>query len=198
MCVRGSGYTGPNPWARFMIWKHPMRSQSGVYWNNVVAKEFMYFRVSQAPSWYYGLVCAVCFQDLLQQLNVLLIYTYCTSRRRWVIYFWKQDSQSHRTTSKCHWSACRSSTLCAVSTSNLSNRWYSEYNFWLAALSLSCDGTMRSFIFQFVVLHLQLQGFSTSASIGSNCPGISGTVPDYKNLSRVPERYVKCPGRVLT
>ena len=30
--------------------------------------------------------------------------------------------------------------------------------------------------------------------IGSNCPGISGTVPDYKNLSRVPERYVKCPG----
>jgi len=24
--------------------------------------------------------------------------------------------------------------------------------------------------------------------IGSNCPGISGTVPDYKNLSRVPER----------
>ena len=147
-----------------MIWKHPMRSQSGVYWNNVVAKEFMYFRVSQAPSWYYGLVCAVCFQDLLQQLNVLLIYTYCTSRRRWVIYFWKQDSQSHRTTSKCHWSACRSSTLCAVSTSNLSNRWYSEYNFWLAALSLSCDGTMMSFIFQFVVLHLQLQGFSTSAS----------------------------------
>jgi len=34
--------------------------------------------------------------------------------------------------------------------------------------------------------------------IGSNCPGISGTVPDYRNLSRVPERYVKCPGRVLT
>ena len=34
--------------------------------------------------------------------------------------------------------------------------------------------------------------------IGSNCPGISGTVPDYKNLSRVPECYVKCPGRVLT
>ena len=37
-----------------------------------------------------------------------------------------------------------------------------------------------------------------TATIGSNCPGISGTVPDYKNLSRVPEHYVKCPGRVLT
>ena len=34
--------------------------------------------------------------------------------------------------------------------------------------------------------------------IGSNCPGISGTVPDYKNLSRVLECLVKCPGRVLT
>jgi len=34
--------------------------------------------------------------------------------------------------------------------------------------------------------------------MGSNRPGISGTVPDYKNLSRVPERYVKCLGRVLT
>ena len=29
----------------------------------------MYFRVSQAPSQYYGSVCAVCFQDLLQQLR---------------------------------------------------------------------------------------------------------------------------------
>jgi len=35
-------------------------------------------------------------------------------------------------------------------------------------------------------------------SIGSNCPGISGTFPDYKKLARVPERYLKCPGRVLT
>ena len=35
----------------------------------------MYFRVSQAPSQYHGLVCAVCFQDLLQQLEVML-YTH--------------------------------------------------------------------------------------------------------------------------
>ena len=42
----------------------------------------MYFRVSQAPSRYYGLVCVVCFQDLLQQLEVRLIYTYCTSLSR--------------------------------------------------------------------------------------------------------------------
>jgi len=35
----------------------------------------MYFRVSEAPSGYYGLVCAVCFQDILQQLEVTLIHT---------------------------------------------------------------------------------------------------------------------------
>jgi len=32
----------------------------------------MYFCVSQAPSRYYGLVCAVCFQNLLQQLESFL------------------------------------------------------------------------------------------------------------------------------
>ena len=115
VCARGSGYTSPNPWAHFRIWKHPMRSQSGVYWNNEVAKEFMYFKLI------CGLVCAVCFQDLLQQQEILLTFTYCTSSCCWVTYFWKQDSQScHRTSN--HWRACRSSALCAVSTSNLSNR----------------------------------------------------------------------------
>jgi len=89
----------------------------------------MYFRVSQAPLRYNGLVCTVCFQDLLQQLEVRLIYTYCTSSRRRAIYFWKQDSQSRRRTSKHHWRACRSSALYAVCTSNLSNRCYSEYIF---------------------------------------------------------------------
>ena len=29
--ARGSGYTSPNPWARFRMLKRPMRSQSGVY-----------------------------------------------------------------------------------------------------------------------------------------------------------------------
>ena len=28
--------------------------------------------------------------------------------------------------------------------------------------------------------------------IGSNCPGISGTVPDFKHLSRVPEGSATC------
>jgi len=46
-----------------------MTSQSSVYGNNVAVKEFMYFCVNQAPSRYYGLLCAVCFQDLLQQLE---------------------------------------------------------------------------------------------------------------------------------
>jgi len=86
----------------------------------------MYFRVSQTPSKYYGLVCAVCFQDLLQQLEVRLIHTYCTSNHRWAIYLWKQDSQSHRRTSKHH---CRSSTLYTVCTSNPSNRWYNDTTF---------------------------------------------------------------------
>jgi len=76
----------------------------------------MYFHVSQSPSRYYGLVCAVCFQDLLQQLEVRLIYIYCTSICRRAVYFRKQDSQSCRRTSKHHWRACRSSTLCAVCT----------------------------------------------------------------------------------
>jgi len=41
---------------------------------------------------YNSLVRAVRFQDLLQQLEFLLIYTYCTSSDRRAIYFWKQDS----------------------------------------------------------------------------------------------------------
>ena len=32
-----------------------------------------------------------------------------------------------------------------------------------------------------------------STSIGSNCPGISGTVPDFLSLSRVPEGPIFCP-----
>ena len=55
--------------------------------NIAVTKEFMYFRVSQAPSRYYGLVCAVCFQDHLQQLEVRLIYTYCTISCCRAVYF---------------------------------------------------------------------------------------------------------------
>ena len=35
----------------------------------------MYFRVSEVPLRYYGLVCAVCFQDLLQQLESLYAHT---------------------------------------------------------------------------------------------------------------------------
>ena len=114
-------YTSPNPWAHFRIWKRPMRSQSSVYWNNVVAKEFYYYsctsvwvkRLYDAVG-YNSLVCAVHFQDLLQQLEFLLIYTYCTNSHCWAIYFWKQDSQSRRRTSKHHWRACRSSTLYSV------------------------------------------------------------------------------------
>jgi len=47
----------------------------------------MYFRVSQAPSRYYGLVCAMCSQDLLQQLEVLLMSTYSASSRCQAMYF---------------------------------------------------------------------------------------------------------------
>ena len=67
-----------------------------------LAKEFMTFYVlpcESTPSRYYGLVCVVCFQDLLQQLEVRLIYTYCTSSRCRAVYFWKQNSQSCCSTS---------------------------------------------------------------------------------------------------
>jgi len=47
--------------------------------------------------------------------------------------------------------------------------------------------------YSYIRVHVCIQ-----ISIGSNCPGISGTILDYKNLSRVPERYVKCPRKVLT
>jgi len=119
----GSLVLRPYARAREQIWLHKSKflgslhnlkaTNEIVYWNNEVA--------SQAPSRYYGLVCAVCFQDLLQQLQVRLIYTYCTSSHCRAIYFGKQDSQSHRRTSKHDGRACRSSTLYAVSTSNLSN-----------------------------------------------------------------------------
>ena len=91
-------------------------------------------------------------------------FLYANSHRR-AIYFWKQDSQSRHRTSKHHWRACGSSTFYSVSASNLSNRWFSEWiQLQLAALSLPCDSTIMRFIFQFAFLHLQLQGFSTSAS----------------------------------
>jgi len=89
----------------------------------------MYFRVSYDAVGYNSLVCAMRFQDLWQQLEFLLIYTYSTNSHCRAVYFWKQDSQSRRRTSKHHWRACRSSTLYSVSTSNLSHRWFSECNF---------------------------------------------------------------------
>ena len=98
-----------------------MTLQSGVYWNNAVAKEFMYFHVSQAPSGYYGFVCAVCFQGLLQQLDVLLIFTYLSSGGG--------REQSRRRTFEHHLTLYIGVQL-HVSTSNLSNiMWYNEYNF---------------------------------------------------------------------
>ena len=113
----------------------------------------MCFRVSQAPSRYCGLVFAVCFQELLQQR---LIHTYCTSSCRRAVYFWKQDSQSRRRTSN-HWRACRSSTLYAVCTSNLSNRVVQ----WIQLLASSIVPTMRWYYneihFSICIQHLQLQ-----------------------------------------
>jgi len=49
-----------------------MKSFTGI---NIVAKELMHFRVSQALSQSYGLVYVVCFQGLLQLLKSFL-YTH--------------------------------------------------------------------------------------------------------------------------
>ena len=43
----------------------------------------------------------------------------------------------------------------------------------------------------------QAQNESSGLTIGSNCPGISGTVPDLLTLSLVPEGLPICPGRSL-
>ena len=52
----------------------------------------VYFSVSQASSdnYIYGLVCAVCLHGLFQQLEVLLVYTYCTSSCHRAICFWNK------------------------------------------------------------------------------------------------------------
>ena len=58
-----------------------------------------------------------------------------------------------------------------VSTSNLSNRWY-RIQLLASSIALLCDGTctMMRFVFQFAVfqfavLHLQLQSFSASTTV---------------------------------
>jgi len=53
-----------------MAHNHPL-----LVWDLETSGIYDIFLVSQAPSRYYGLVCAVCFQDLLQQLEPV-IYTH--------------------------------------------------------------------------------------------------------------------------
>jgi len=80
-----------------------------------------------------------------------LISFLCAHSHLRAIYIWKQDSQSHRRISNHHWRACRSSTLCAVSTSNLSNRWYSDTTFrqW------HCPYCVMEIYFSICILHLR-------------------------------------------
>ena len=44
------------------------------------------------------------------------------------------------------------------------------------------------------LLYLASADGTFGARIGSNCPEISGTVPDFLPLSRVPEGRIDCPG----
>ena len=52
-----------------MVWQRPLVQY-------VYKKDFqlLQFHVSQAPSRYYGLVCAVCFHDLLQNYFVTALF----------------------------------------------------------------------------------------------------------------------------
>ena len=72
---------------------------------------------------------------------------------------------------------------------------------WIAAVNgvIYCSHSLLILqaAFSIVSKHIHLQGIP-GIFIGSNCPGISGTVPDFWNLSQVMERYVNCPGRVLS
>jgi len=127
-CCFATPVPRPNARARERVWLHKSKSLGSLQnlkASNeitkqqiiVVAKEIYYYsctsvwveRLYDAVG-YNSLVCAVHFQDLLQQLE-FLIYTYCTNSHRQAIDFWKQI-HSRRRTSK-HWRACRSSfVLC--------------------------------------------------------------------------------------
>jgi len=102
-------------------------------------------------------VCAVCFQDFCNSWKSFL-YTHTVLVVIIELYtFWKQDSQSRRRTSKHHWRACRSSTLYAVCTSNLSNRIMVQ---WIQLLASSIVHTVRwyydenQFAFLYVLVFL--------------------------------------------
>jgi len=86
----------PRPYARAheRVWLHKSKSLGplqNLKASNQIAKrplleycgsDTIYILPCEAPS--YGLVCALCFQDLLQWLEVL-IYTYCTGSHRQAI-----------------------------------------------------------------------------------------------------------------
>ena len=92
-----------------------------------------------------------CESSSFMILCALAFRTFCNSWKSflYIHVLYQQDSQS------CHSSACRSSTLYSVSTLNLSNRQYSEYNF-----SQLCEGTIMRFIFN---LHSYTYNYRVSA-----------------------------------
>ena len=108
--------------------------------------------MSQAPSRYYGLVCALCFQDLLQQLKVLLIYTYCTSSHRRPYTF---ESRIHKVAVELPniveglvgVQLCTLYLLQICQIDGIANTTLAS------GIVLSCEGTIMRFIFQFAFLY---------------------------------------------
>jgi len=123
----------------------------------------MHFRLSQAPSWYYGLVCAVCFQDLLQQLKSFL-YTHTVLVV--IVGPYAFESRIHKVTVELlniidglvRVQLCTLFLLQICLTDGTANTTSASG----MSLLVLCDGTIMRFIFQFAFL--QLQGFSASAS----------------------------------
>jgi len=104
--------------------------------------------MTQVPSWNYCLVCAVCLWGLF-----LLVCTYTVLVVIIRPHVWNQDSQSCHRTSRRHWTACWVHVIAL--------QIYLNKTFYLVLLSLMCDDTMMSVIFQLAFLHLQLWSFST-------------------------------------
>ena len=77
--------------------------------------------------------------------------------------------------------------------------WINVLHIALASSSIfSCRSLPYSFSLDFAAgFNRSKRDLEVEVHIGSNCPGISGTVPDLLTLSLVPEGLPICPGRSL-
>jgi len=112
------------------------------------------------PSRYYGLVCTLCFQDLLRQLEILI---YIRTVLVVIVGPYTFESRIHKVAVELPnivegLVGVQLCTLYLLQIDGIANTTLAS------GIVPPCEGTIMRFIFQFVFLHLQLQGFSASAS----------------------------------